>query len=148
MRTLFAFLILLAFIACNQPAEPPTATAPEQAQVEGQPIAESGEALGVTTIQAIKVNVSWGLSASFGARTVFGTTQVTTTAWTAPPVGGVVDPTILMRDLIRALTANGTLAGVDLTQTAKNYLVVFATQPTAARIDFVVDSRSLPQKPK
>ena len=143
MRTLL--LILFAgLMACNQPASEPTQPDPPAVAQN-----EAGEPLAAAPgIVAIKVNVSWGLSASFGARTLFGTTQVTTTAWTTPAVGGVVDPTILMRDLIRALTANGTLKGVDLTQTAKDYLVIFASQPTAARIDFTVDSRFLPQKPK
>jgi hypothetical protein len=147
MRTLI--LILFAgLIACNQP-QPPAEAPPEQtAQVEAPAVAESGEALGVAPeIPLMKVNVAWVLSTGFEAKTKHGITQIKTAAWQAVPAGQTYDPSILMRDLIGALTKAGTLTGVDLTKPAKDYLLIFYPGSTP-RPDFVLDSRNLRAVPK
>lgn len=141
MRTLFFIIILFAGLwACNPPAATPTEQPPAVAQTE------SGEPLGAGLADPT-FYVSYHLVRSGGAITSTAGIFIQTKAWNVPPVGQAVDPTLLMRDLIKALTASGVLTGVDLTQTAKNWLIVL--YPGAApRRDFILDSRLLPVKPK
>ena len=144
MRTLFFFLIFAGLWACNPPAATPTEPAPPAvAQTEsGEPLAASNAAIVAPTVY-----VSYSMTRGAGAIQTTGGEFVQTKAWQAPPVGQVVDPTLLMRDLITALEREGVLAGVDLTKTKSNWLIVLFPGASPRR-DFVLDSRDLPQPPK
>lgn len=147
MRTLFAFLFFVAFTlaSCDKPQPPaPTQPAPpEQPPAVAQ--TESGEPLGASNAIIVPtVYVSYSLTRGAGAIQVTGGEFVQTKAWMAPTAQDPNDPTRLMRDLIVALEREGVLAGVDLTKTKSNWLIVLFPGASPRR-DFVLDSRDLPQ---
>ena len=145
-HTLF-FFILFGFVlaSCDKP-QPSAQTQPAPPE---QAVAESGEPLAASNaaIVAPTVYISYSLTRGAGAIQTTGGEFVQTKAWQAPPVGQVVDPTLLLRDLITALEREGVLAGVDLTKTKSNWLIVLFPGASPRR-DFVLDSRDLPQTPK
>lgn len=144
-HTLLFFILFAGFIACNPSADKPTDPAPPAvAQTEaGEPLAASNAAV----IVAPTVYVSYSLTRGAGAIQTTGGEFVQTKAWQAPAAGQVVDPTILMRDLISALEKEGVLAGVDLTKPKANWLRILYPGASPRR-DFVLDSRDLPQPKK
>lgn len=146
MRTLFAFLFFAAFAlaSCDKP-QPPAQTAPAPPAVAQT---ESGEPLAATpAIQVQRVYVAWHLTTQTGGIQRTGGTWVQTKAFLPVPIGQTVDPTQLINDLIRALTSDGILNGVDLSLTAKNRLEITGAS-LAVRETMILESWLLPVKPK
>lgn len=143
MRTLFFFIIFAGLIACNPPAAQPAQPAsPAVAQTE------SGEPLAATpAIQVQRVYVAWHLTTQTGGIQRTGGTWVQTKAFLPVPIGQTADPAQLLNDLIRTLTGDGTLSGVDLSLTAKNRLEVTGAS-LAVRETMILESWLLPVKPK
>lgn len=143
-HTLF-FLIVFGFAlaSCDKP-QPPAQTQPAPPAVAQT---ESGEPLAASNAAGIivpTVYVSYSLTRGAGAIQVTGGEFVQTKAWMTPTAQDPNDPTRLMRDLIVALEREGVLAGVDLTKTKSNWLIVLFPGASPRR-DFVLDSRDLPQ---
>ncbi len=140
--SVFVFALL---IACNQPAEPVATDPPAVSQSEGQPIAESGEVLGAAPVTqaAITVYCSWNLVTGYGATQKTGARFVQSSAWTMPTAGQVEDKGAFLKDLIRALTSDGTLSGVDLNKAGVELTVIY---PGASpRRDWILKSSGLPR---
>jgi len=145
MRTLL-FLIFAGLMACNPQPAAPTEAPPAVAQVEPQ--AESGEPLAATdATQLQRVYVSWHLVTQTGGMKTTGATWVSTKAFLPVPTGQTADPAQLINDLTRALASAGALQGIDLTQTAKNWLVITGATLTV-REAMILDSRKIPVRPK
>lgn len=142
MRTLLSFLLFAGLIACNPQPATPTEAPPAQAQTE------SGEPMGATTTQLQRVYVGWHLVTATGVTKTTGGTWVSTKAFLPVPQGQTADPAQLLNDLIRQLTSDGTLAGVDLAQTAKNRLEITSSSLSGLRDVMILESWMLPQKPK
>lgn len=146
MRTLSLILILFAgLMACNQPAEPVATDPSAVSQAEGQPVTESGEALGAAPVTqaAIAVYCSYNLVTGYGATQKTGARFVQSSAWTMPTAGQVEDKGAFMKDLIRALTSDGTLSGVDLNKAGVELTVLY---PGASpRRDWILKSSGLPR---
>lgn len=142
MRT-FLFLILFAGLwACNPPTTTPTEQPPAVAQTE------SGEPLAATpAIQVQRVYVAWHLTTQTGGIQRTGGTWVQTKAFLPVPIGQTADPAQLLNDLIRTLTGDGTLSGVDLSLTVKNRLEITGAS-LAVRETMILESWMLPVKPK
>ena len=142
-HTLFFFILFAGLIACNPPAATPTEPAPPAvAQTE------NGEPLAATpAIQVQRVYVAWHLTTQTGGIQRTGGTWVQTKAFLPVPIGQTADPAQLLNDLIRTLTSDGTLSGVDLTLTAKNRLEVTGAS-LAVRETMILESWLLPVKPK
>ena len=143
MRT-FLFLILFAGLwACNPPAAtPPEPESPAVAQTE------SGEPLAATpAIQVQRVYVAWHLTTQTGGIQRTGGTWVQTKAFLPVPIGQTADPAQLLNDLIRTLTSDGTLSGVDLSLNAKNRLEITGAS-LAVRETMILESWLIPAKPK
>lgn len=139
MRTLL-FLLFAGLIACNQPQPAaPVETPPAQAEQ----VTESGEPMGQTIINAgIEVYCSYHLVRGAGAIQTTGAERVTSKAWQAIPAGQRPDNALFLKDAIATLEKEGVLAGVDLTKTKANWLIVL--YPGASpRKDWVLDSRDL-----
>lgn len=146
MRTLFFFLLFAGLIACDQPQlAAPVETPPAVAQVDGQPVAESGEVLGAAPVTqaAITVYCSWHLATGYGATQKTGARLIQSSAWTMPTAGQVEDKGAFLKDLIRALTSDGTLSGVDLNKAGVELTVLY---PGASpRRDWILKSSGLPR---
>lgn len=152
MRTLLFLFILAGFIACNpQPAATPTEAPPAVAQVE-QPQAESGEPLAAqeqtVIVQTQRVYLGWHLTTATGAVQKTGGTWVLTKAFLPVPAGQTADPAQLINDLIRQLTSDGVLSGVDLGATSKNWLIITSSSLAGLRETMILDSRKRLARPK
>ena len=142
-HTLFFLILFAGLWACNPPAAEPTEPAPPAVAQ-----AESGEPLAATpAIQVQRVYVAWHLTTQTGGIQRTGGTWVQTKAFLPVPIGQTADPAQLLNDLIRTLTSDGTLSGVDLTLTAKNRLEVTGAS-LAVRETMILESWLLPVKPK
>lgn len=139
MRTLFFFLIFAGLMACNPQPAAPVEAPPAQAEQ----VTESGEPLGQTIINAgIEVYCSYHLVRGAGAIQTTGAERVTSKAWQAIPAGQRPDNALFIKDAITTLEKEGVLAGVDLTKTKSNWLIIL--YPGASpRKDWVLDSRDL-----
>lgn len=131
MKTLLFLIFIFAGLwACNPPAD----NAPvAPAQAEGEPMGAAAEPT---------YFVGYHLVIASGAIKTTGAAWVPTKAWVPVPVGTRPVPGLLMADLIKALTANGSLAGIDLKQTAKNHLIITATS-APLRDWMIYDSRAI-----
>lgn len=143
MRTLFFIILLAGLWACNPPAATPTEpTPPAVAQTE------SGEPLAATpAIQVQRVYVGWHLTTQTGGIQRTGGTWVQTKAFLPVPIGQTADPAQLINDLVRTLTSDGTLAGVDLSLITKNRLEITSAS-LAVRETMILESWLIPAKPK
>lgn len=144
MRTLL-FLLFAGLMACNPQPATPVEAPPAVSQAEGQPIAESGEVLGTAPVTqaAITVYCSWHLVTGYGATQKTGARFVQSSAWTMPTTGQVEDKGAFLKDLIRALTSDGTLSGVDLNKAGVELTVIY---PGASpRRDWILKSSGLPR---
>lgn len=145
MRTL-SFLLFAGLMACNPQPTAPTEAPPAVAQVEQpQALAESGEVLGAAPVTqaAITVYCSYNLVTGYGAIQKTGARFVQSSAWTMPTAGQVEDKGAFLKDLIRALTSDGTLSGVDLNKAGVELTVLY---PGASpRRDWILKSSGLPR---
>ncbi len=144
MRTLL-FILFAGLMACNPQPTAPAETPPAVSQSEGQPIAESGEVLGAAPVTqaAVTVYCSYNLVTGYGATQKTGARFVQSSAWTMPTAGQVEDKGAFLKDLIRALTSDGTLSGVDLNKAGVELTVIY---PGASpRRDWILKSSGLPR---
>ena len=150
MRTLL-FLIFAGLMACTKPGAP-AETPPAQAEqveripyTDGTTLTESGEVLGAAPVTqaAVTVYCSYNLVTGYGATQKTGARFVQSSAWTMPTAGQVEDKGAFLKDLIRALTSDGTLSGVDLNKAGVELTVIY---PGASpRRDWILKSSGLPR---
>lgn len=151
MRTLSLILILAGLIACNPQPPAPTEAPPAVAQVE-QPQAEIGQPLAAqeqtVIVQTQRVYLGWHLTTATGAVQKTGGTWILTKAFLPVPAGQTADPAQLINDLIRQLTSDGVLSGVDLGATSKNWLIITSSSLAGLRETMILDSRKRLARPK
>jgi hypothetical protein len=139
MRTLFVslgLLILLFTFSCT-PAPAPQPE-PEQTAVN-----ESGQPLAATSaIITQDAFVGLHLVTQSGGMKTTDALWVQTRAFMPVPAGQVYDPELFMRDIIKALTDAGKLNGINLQETAKNYLIIISSS-AAFKKGTITDSRNL-----
>ena len=146
MRTLL-FLIFAGLMACAKPGTP-TETPPAQAEQvteSGQPLAATDQAV---VIQTQRVYLGWHLTTATGAIQRTGGTWILTKAFLPVPQGQTADPAQLINDLIRQMTSDGTLSGVDLWATSKNWLIITSSSLAGLRETMILDSRKRLARPK
>jgi len=142
MRTFLIFPILL-FAACTQPERPEqlTPAISDEGQAVEAPAPEEAQPMSAT-ITAPTVYASYHLVRGAGAIATTGATYLQTYAWQAVPAGQAANPEKFIQDLIRKLDDDGVLAGVDLTKTKSNWLIVLHPGATP-RKGWVLDSRDM-----
>ncbi|MBK6903975.1 MAG: hypothetical protein IPH04_14540 [Saprospirales bacterium] len=147
MRTLL-LILFVGLMACNPqpaaPAETPPAQA-EQVTESGQPLAAQEQTV---IVQTQRVYLGWHLTTATGAIQKTGGTWILTKAFLPVPQGQTADPAQLINDLIRQMTSDGTLSGVDLWATSKNWLIITSSSLAGLRETMILDSRKRLARPK
>lgn len=99
-------------------------------------------------VQTQRVYLGWHLVTQTGVMTRTGGTWILTKAFLPVPQGQTADPATLINDLIRQLTSDGVLSGVDLGATSKNWLIITSSSLAGLRETMILDSRKKLARPK